>query len=879
MTTYVVTTATDTLDGDDGLLSLREAVALANDDADADVITFDLSNDFSINQVSIRDSAIEIAANTTLTIDGDLNDDGITDIVLTAGLNHHLTVAVGAQVTLTGLDLISGGDTPSNVGVAPAGAPGANGGRGFGKEDIVSDPDLHIFDFFGVSGEGGAPGENGVRGTDGHDRDVEAGAIVNFGILDLVRVGFAGNDPVGGVGGNAGKGGTGGAGGQGGEGVQGDRLSNAGNPDAAPYRVNPGDGGDISAGNGGNGANGANGGDGGDGGDGGSAAGAIYNATGATLAMTDVAFGGILTSLWDRGEGNSGNTAKGGRGGYPGDGGNGGGGAWGGDGGDTGYSHRVTVVGEEAHHTMTFGGAGKGGNGGDGGRGGNAGAYGRSGDAAGAILNDGAITGTAALYDNSASTTDMTDFFQPGPVSGLGGLAGTGGTGGAGASSALGSSTPDGADGTDGEEGGDGFGRIFGETGDTSDGILNRGGSTDSVTTGSALVYAHGIDLEVNEGGEVSFNVIRIGATGGDITVTWEVRTTGANGVSAADFYGGELPSGEVLLSAPVAFGDAAKTVSFQVATDALGEALEDFQIVLTGISISSGDVTPGTSTLNGKIVDGEAVEPPPDTGNTAPSITSNGGGSQGNVAVAENTTVVTKVVANDDVGDILTYKILAGGDGALFKLHPTTHALSFKSAPDFEAPKDANKDNIYDVTVQVSDGAKADTQTLHVSVTDIGGVTIVGSKKNDKIDASHTPKGQPLPTNEEDTIAGGKKNDTIFGLGGDDTLSGGTSWFKKGKAKGANKLTGGDGADGFLFDTKLKKSKTKVMDFDSAEGDTVLLASSIFKHKKLKDGDISAKDFKKLFDYTKGVLKYDGDEVAKFAGKPDLDADDLLLV
>lgn len=593
MTTYIVTTATDTLDGDDGLLSLREAVALANANPNADVITFDLPT----LTVYIDDSAIEIAAGTNLTIDGDVNDDGITDIILWAGQNHHLTVDVDAQVSLTGLDFTGGGFHSPNVPNAPAGDPGANGERGFGKEDIVSDPDLHLFEFYGASGEDGTSGEAGERGTDGQDRDVKAGAILNFGTLDLVRVGFAGNDAIGGVGGNAGNGGTGGAGGQGGEGVQGDRIS-------AQHT-----GGAINGGHGGNGVDGSNG---GDGGDGGSAAGAIYNATGASLSMTDVTFGGILTSLWDRGEGSSDNTATGGRGGLPGNGGNGGQGGWGGDGATTGHQTNVVIVDDEAIYSVTYGGAGNGGNGGDGGKGGNAGAYGNSGDAAGAILNDGVIAGTAALYDNTASTTDMNAFYQSKPVSGLGGLANNnGGTGGNGSGNVdqFGGFAPDGADGDSGIAGAEGFDRVAGETGDTSDGILNRGG-TGNVATGSALVYAHGIDLDVDEGGAVSFNIIRIGARGGDVTVTWELQPRGANGADASDFEGGALPSGEVVLASPVNFGDAAKSVSFQVANDALAEGLENYRIVLTDVSISSGDVKAGTSTLDGQISDSEAVDP-----------------------------------------------------------------------------------------------------------------------------------------------------------------------------------------------------------------------------------------------------------------------------
>ncbi|SDB16706.1 cadherin repeat domain-containing protein [Bauldia litoralis] len=440
---------------------------------------------------------------------------------------------------------------------------------------------------------------------------------------------------------------------------------------------------------------------------------------------------------------------------------------------------------------------------------------------------------------------------------------------------ADGRSLPPGADGTAGQPGLQGTATM---------GASGSGATT--LQTNGTLVYVYDLGQD-EDTGQLAFNIIRLGNIIDAVTVHWELTGNGTNPLSAEDFAPGTQFSGEVSFAAlntgeypNEEAAEAAdleinvRKVVFDIAVDGLPEPPEGYRFTL---SDASGAAVLGTSAVTGTVVDA-GFEPPP-VNEHAPAINSNGGGAAANVSVAENTTAVTTVAASDDDGDTLAYTILAGGDGALFKLHPITHALSFKAAPDFEAPKDANKDNIYDVTVRVSDGAKADTQTLHVSVTDIGGVTIVGSKKNDKIDASHTPKGQPLPTNEEDTIAGGKKNDTIFGLGGDDTLSGGTSQFKKGKAKGANKLTGGDGADGFLFDTKLKKSKTKVMDFDSAEGDTVLLASSIFKHKKLKDGDISAKDFKKLFDYTKGVLKYDGDEVAKFAGKPDLDADDLLLV
>ena len=45
---------------------------------------------------------------------------------------------------------------------------------------------------------------------------------------------------------------------------------------------------------------------------------------------------------------------------------------------------------------------------------------------------------------------------------------------------------------------------------------------------------------------------------------------------------------------------------------------------------------------------------------------------------------------------------------------------LSFVSAPDFEQPADADADNVYEVTVQVSDGLLTATQSLLVTVSDV---------------------------------------------------------------------------------------------------------------------------------------------------------------
>ena len=103
---------------------------------------------------------------------------------------------------------------------------------------------------------------------------------------------------------------------------------------------------------------------------------------------------------------------------------------------------------------------------------------------------------------------------------------------------------------------------------------------------------------------------------------------------------------------------------------------------------------------------------------NDAPIITSNGGGASATVTVIEGNTAVTDVNAFDAEGGPLTYSLIGGADAAKFSIDPTTGVLTFKTAPDFEAPGDVGGDNVYDVVVQVSDGTTVDTQTLAVTVT-----------------------------------------------------------------------------------------------------------------------------------------------------------------
>ncbi len=102
---------------------------------------------------------------------------------------------------------------------------------------------------------------------------------------------------------------------------------------------------------------------------------------------------------------------------------------------------------------------------------------------------------------------------------------------------------------------------------------------------------------------------------------------------------------------------------------------------------------------------------------NDAPTLTATT-----SVTVAENQTAVPAgLSATDPDSSDLSYAISGGADAALFQIDPETGELSFITAPDYENPGDAGGDNVYDVTVSVTDGDGAsDRADISVTVEDV---------------------------------------------------------------------------------------------------------------------------------------------------------------
>jgi hypothetical protein len=118
----------------------------------------------------------------------------------------------------------------------------------------------------------------------------------------------------------------------------------------------------------------------------------------------------------------------------------------------------------------------------------------------------------------------------------------------------------------------------------------------------------------------------------------------------------------------------------------------------------------------------------PPPASNSPPSFTS-----AQTASIVENTTSAYQATASDPDGDALTFSIDGGADAGVFSI-TSAGALRFNTAPNYSAPTDADRNNVYNVQLRVSDGRASATLTVNITVTNsadgisVGRVAPVGS-------------------------------------------------------------------------------------------------------------------------------------------------------
>ena len=210
-------------------------------------------------------------------------------------------------------------------------------------------------------------------------------------------------------------------------------------------------------------------------------------------------------------------------------------------------------------------------------------------------------------------------------------------------------------------------------------------------------------DASAVEGEDVTFTVTLSAASTQTVTVEWATSVeTGDTAASGTDF---TAAAATTLTFMP---GDTTAMFTVSTVDDTTDEANETFTVTLSNPSNATLAVGP---TATGTIGDDG-------TANVAPSFTSST-----TFGVDENGTTVGTVAASDgDTGDDITgYALSGGADQALFAIDGTNGALTFLTAPDYEAPQDADTDNAYVVEVQATSGTgdreQMATETITVTV------------------------------------------------------------------------------------------------------------------------------------------------------------------
>ena len=199
-------------------------------------------------------------------------------------------------------------------------------------------------------------------------------------------------------------------------------------------------------------------------------------------------------------------------------------------------------------------------------------------------------------------------------------------------------------------------------------------------------------DASVKEGGVVTFVVRLSKASSSNVLLKWVT----ADGTAGEADYTPES-DGDLTINA----GKTSETFTVQTIEDEIAEGDENFTVSLSARGTLPAGVSIATAQATGTITDDdEAYLSGTDT-----------------VTVEENEIEVdVYVVTGAPPSATVVWSVVDGDDGG-FEID-VDGALTFRTAPDFETPTDADKDNVYDVTVKAATGGGRALASRSVAVT-----------------------------------------------------------------------------------------------------------------------------------------------------------------
>ena len=230
----------------------------------------------------------------------------------------------------------------------------------------------------------------------------------------------------------------------------------------------------------------------------------------------------------------------------------------------------------------------------------------------------------------------------------------------------------------------------------------------DPVMDGEQAAAARSVAENTAAGEPIGAPVTAEDDNGDTLTYTlWDANGTTQTGASTS--FSIDWATGQILTKGAL---DTEETPSYEVvvrATDPAGIPQAD-----PGIPANSDQVTVIFTVTN--------VDEAPDvTGDAAVDfneVVASANLESGETTGDINTTLGTYNAADPEDDTPITWST-SGADGSKFNI--AGGALTFKAGPDFEAPTDADGDNVYEVTVVATAGGKAGTRDVKVTVVNVG--------------------------------------------------------------------------------------------------------------------------------------------------------------